>query len=92
MNIPTYLPFTVVAGCIATIVALVIGVNRALSIADRIALFEGYRFGLAAVLAPIVHHICTTGRRKEARPRWEVETRLDGIVSLEHETPILLDG
>ncbi len=30
MSIPTYLPFTVVAGCVATIVAAVIGVDRAL--------------------------------------------------------------
>src|ERR1700722_19854570 len=30
MSIPTYLPFTVVAGCIATIVAIVVGVSRAL--------------------------------------------------------------
>jgi hypothetical protein len=30
MSIPTFLPFTVVAGCIATIIAVVIGVNRAL--------------------------------------------------------------
>jgi hypothetical protein len=30
MSIPTYLPFTVVAGCIATIVAVVVGVSRAL--------------------------------------------------------------
>jgi hypothetical protein len=30
MSIPTYLPFTVIAGCVATIVAVVIGVNRAL--------------------------------------------------------------
>jgi hypothetical protein len=30
MSIPTFLPFTVVAGCVATIIAVVIGVNRAL--------------------------------------------------------------
>jgi hypothetical protein len=30
MSIPSYLPFTVVAGCIATIVAVVVGVSRAL--------------------------------------------------------------
>jgi hypothetical protein len=30
MSIPTYLPFTVVAGCIATIVAIVVGVSQAL--------------------------------------------------------------
>jgi len=30
MSIPTYLPFTVVAGSIATIVAVVVGVSRAL--------------------------------------------------------------
>lgn len=29
MNIPTYLPFTVVAGCVATIVAVVVGISRA---------------------------------------------------------------
>jgi len=30
MSIPTYVPFTVVAGCLATIVAFVVGVTRAL--------------------------------------------------------------
>src|SRR5271170_4166028 len=30
MNIPTYLPFTVVAGCVATIGTIVIGVSRVL--------------------------------------------------------------
>ena len=30
MSIPTYLPFTTIAGCVATIVAVVYGVNRAL--------------------------------------------------------------
>jgi len=30
MSIPAYLPFTVVAGCVATIVAVVVGVTRAL--------------------------------------------------------------
>jgi hypothetical protein len=31
MSIPIYLPFTVVAGCVATIVAVVVGVSRALT-------------------------------------------------------------
>lgn len=30
MSIPTYLPFTVVAGCVATIVTVIVGVGRAL--------------------------------------------------------------
>jgi hypothetical protein len=34
MTIPTFLPFTVVAGCVATIVTVVAGVNRALKRSD----------------------------------------------------------
>jgi hypothetical protein len=30
MSIPTYLPFTILAGCVATIVAVIVGVTRAL--------------------------------------------------------------
>jgi hypothetical protein len=34
MSIPTYLPFTVLAGCVATIVAVVVGVSRAIKRSD----------------------------------------------------------
>jgi hypothetical protein len=41
MNFPTYLPFTVVAGCVATIVAVVVGVTRALKRAEEAEITNG---------------------------------------------------
>jgi hypothetical protein len=73
MSIPTYLTFTVVAGCVATIVAVVNGVNRALkrsnwSRSDRTrtvrataSLLAGW-FALAVALAILGVYSATTSR------------------------------